>query len=297
MRRTLRTRSAAAICVLGVCALVALYAGLACYKARQYTTTPRQPDITTSPAVIGLAYENVRFPSAANDGVQLTGWWIPNPGSTRAIILVHGRYDNRASHLALARPFFAAGYNVLLFDLRGHGASTPATCTYGLREADDVLGAVHFVESQGVLKGHIGAIGWSLGAASSLLAMQRSPDIAAVVSDSAYADSSPLLARNALRPGLKLAMRLTRGVNVNDVRPDRALADIAAHSTRHVFLIHGAHDDAVPASQFDALRAAGGSAVAEAWLVPEAGHTGAYAADPDQYVARVVAFFARELGG
>jgi fermentation-respiration switch protein FrsA (DUF1100 family) len=151
------------------------------------------------------------------------------------------------------------------------------------------------VEKQGVAAGQIGVIGWSLGAASALLAMQRTPDIAAVVSDSAYADSSPLLARNALRPGLKLALRLTRGVNLNVVRPDRALAHVATTSDRHVFLIHGALDNAVPVSQFEQLRAAGGAAVADAWLVPEAGHTGAYATDPDTYISRVLAFFEREI--
>jgi uncharacterized protein len=292
---TQHRRLAVVASLLAGAALLTVYAGLATYKARDYTTTPRQPAITTSPADVGLAYQAVRFDSAAADGVQLTGWWIPNPSATRAIILVHGRYENRASHLALARPFFDAGYSVLLFDLRGHGESTRATCTYGVKESDDVVGAVAFVETHGVAAGQIGVIGWSLGAASALLAMDRSPDIAAVVSDSAYADSSPLLARNALRPGLKLAMRLTRGVDLNDVRPDRALADVAATSDREVFLIHGGLDNAVPVAQFEKLRAAGGSAIADAWLVPQVGHTGAYAADPNTYIGRVLAFFRRAL--
>jgi uncharacterized protein len=288
-------RRAVAACLLAIAMLLTIYAGLAIYKARDYTTTPRQPAITASPADVGLAFQAVRFASAAGDGVQLAGWWIPNPSAKRAIILVHGRYENRASHLALARPLFDAGYSVLLFDLRGHGESTPATCTYGVKESQDVVGAVAFVETQGVAAGQIGVIGWSLGAASALLAMDRTPDIVAVVSDSAYADSSPLLARNALRPVLKLALRFTRGVNLNDVRPDRALADVAATSDRQVFLIHGALDDAVPVAQFERLRMAGGAAVADAWLVPDAGHTGAYSADPTAYISRVLAFFEREI--
>jgi dipeptidyl aminopeptidase/acylaminoacyl peptidase len=297
LRRALaqRRRLTLAVCLVGATTLLVAYSGLAIYKARDYTTTPRQPAITASPADIGLAFQSVRFASAARDGVQLAGWWIPNPASTRAIIVVHGRYENRASHLALARPFFDAGYSVLLFDLRGHGESTRANCTYGVKESEDVVGAVAFVEAHGVAAGQIGVIGWSLGAASALLAMQRSPDIAAVVSDSAYADSSPLLARNALRPGLKLALRLTRGVNLNVVRPDRALAHVTATSERHVFLIHGALDNAVSVAQFEQLRAAGGAAVADAWLVPDAGHTGAYATDPDTYISRVLAFFEREM--
>jgi dipeptidyl aminopeptidase/acylaminoacyl peptidase len=252
-------------CLAAVVALLAMYAALAVDKARQYTTTPRQPVSNVTPADVGLDFQDVRFSSAAEDNVQLTGWWIPNLAATRAIIVVHGRYENRASHLALARPFYDAGYSVLLLDLRGHGASAPATCTYGLRESDDIVGAVAFLETHGVAAGRIGVIGWSLGAASGLLAMQRSPDIAAVVSDSAYADSAPLLARNLLRPGLKLAMRLTRGVDLNDVRPDHALAQVAATSARHVMLIHGALDTAVPVAQFNTLLAAGGAVVSDSW--------------------------------
>lgn len=289
-----RRRVALAALASALVMLAGLYAELAVYKAFDYTTTPRQPAVTTSPADLGLAFEDVRFPSANADGLRLAAWWIPNPNSDRALILAHGRYQNRASFLALARPLWDAGYSVLLLDLRGHGASAEATCTYGLREADDIVGAARFIEARGVTPGQIGVIGWSLGAASALIAQSRDPDIAAVVSDSAYADAGPLLARNALRPGLQVAMRLTRGVNLNAVRPDQALAHVAA-SGRHVMLIHGAADSAVPVAHFDRLRAAGGPAVSNAWLVPNAGHIGAYASAPDAYAARVVAFFDRAL--
>lgn len=245
----------------GMCAVVALtllYSGLAVYKAFQYTTSA-QPPFATTPADLGLPYESVTFRSAASDALPLSGWWIPKSGSSRAVILVHGRYQNRTTYLSLAKPLWIAGFNVLLFDLRGHGRSPPAPCTYGIQEQWDVVGAVRFARGRGMPAGSIGVIGWSLGAASALMAMRDDPDIGAVVSDSAYANADPLLARNPLRPGLALALRLVRGVDLRRVSPEEA---IRHRDGRPVFLIHGARDDAVPLSQAYRLeRAAGKDAV------------------------------------
>lgn len=273
--------------------LCGVYGALAVYKAYDYTRTPEQPPITATPGDIGLTWEDITFPSADGDQLELRGWWVPSAGSRRVVILVHGRYENRATHLALARPLHDAGFNVLLFDLRGHGESSSAPCGYGLRERWDVSGAVAWARGRGFEAGSIGIIGWSLGAASALMALEETPDIA-VVSDSAYADGEPLLARNALRPGLRLALRLFRGVDLDAVRPDRS---IATAGERRVLLIHGALDTAVPVSHAERLRAAGGASVSDLWVVPDAGHTGAYAVHPDEYAARVIVFFNAELEG
>lgn len=273
-------------------ALVASYAGLSVYKAAQYTTTPRKAFSGETPADFGLSYEDVTFPSAAGDGLTLRGWWVPNAASRRVIILVHGRYENRTSHDALLRPLWDRGYNVLLFDLRGHGQSDAATCTYGLREQWDIVGAVNFVKAKGSPSGSIGVIGWSLGAASALMAMQQTDDLTAVVSDSAYANADPLLAHNALRPGLALAMRLVRGVDLGQVTPEQAIAHIG---NRHVFLIHGNHDQAVPVAQAYRLQQAGGANVTMTWIVPGANHIQAYPNQPTEYLQRVISFFDTEL--
>ncbi len=279
------------VCFL-LLALVASYAGLSDYKAVQYTTTPRQAIGNETPADFGLAYEDVAFSSVASDSVTLRGWWVPNPASRRVIILVHGRYENRTSHDVLLKPLWDAGYNVLLFDLRGHGQSDPAPCTYGLREQWDMVGAVNFAKTKGIPPGGIGVIGWSLGAASALMAMRQTGDIAAVVSDSAYANADPLLARNPLRPGLALAMRLVRGINLDRVRPEQAIAQIGS---RHVFLIHGDQDRAVPVAQAYHLQRAGGANVIMTWIVPGANHIQAYPNQPAEYLRRVLAFFDTEL--
>jgi dipeptidyl aminopeptidase/acylaminoacyl peptidase len=268
--------------------LAATYAGLSVYKAYDYTTTPRQAISSASPADEGLHYENVTFPSAANDGVQLTGWWIPNPNGHRVLILVHGRYQNKAAYLAVAKPLWDAGYSLLLFDLRGHGQSTYVPCTYGIKEQWDVIGAARFAQQKGFAPASLGVIGWSLGGASTLMAMGSTNDFAAAVADSAYANSDPLLARNPLKPGLRLAMRLVRGVNLSQVDPADSIRNL---HNRSIMLIHGANDNVVPLAQERLLERAGGSSIKVNWLVPNAGHVQAASLDRDEYVRRVTAFF------
>jgi pimeloyl-ACP methyl ester carboxylesterase len=273
-------------------ALIATYAALSVYKAVDYTTTPRQPRFETTPADLGLPYEEVAFPSAGSDDVTLRAWWLPNAAIGRVVILAHGRYESRASHLDVAKGLWEHGYSVLAFDLRGHGGSTREPCSYGVRERWDVIGAVRFVEQRGSRPQSFGVLGWSLGAASALLAMAETDDIAALVSDSAYADAEPLLARNALRPGLRIALRLVRDVNLDDVEPERAIAHIGA---RHVLIIHGAADGAVPVAHAERLRQAGGQSVVDTWIVPNAGHIQASRTDPAEYMRRVTSFFDTKL--
>lgn len=149
----------AAALLVAVLAIAAVYSGLAVWKAISYTTTPRQPAISISPAAYGLTFQSVTFPSADATALTLRGWWIPNPHASRAVVLVHGRYQNRADYLPIASALWGRGFNVLLFDLRGHGESAPAPCSYGLREQWDVIGAVEYVTSLGFTRNQIGVIG------------------------------------------------------------------------------------------------------------------------------------------
>jgi dipeptidyl aminopeptidase/acylaminoacyl peptidase len=61
-----------------------------------------------------------------------------------------------------------------------------------------------------------------------------------------------------------------------------------------VLIIHGMEDRQVPAGHARQLYAAAGEPK-ELWIVPGAGHTGSLAQAPEEYAARVVAFFDRWL--
>jgi pimeloyl-ACP methyl ester carboxylesterase len=82
---------------------------------------------------------------------------------------------------------------VLLFDLRGQGASGGNTRSFGLLEANDVLGAVRYLKNfQPQASYYIFALGISDGASAVIAAAARDERIRAVVVDSVHAQLGSL---------------------------------------------------------------------------------------------------------
>jgi dipeptidyl aminopeptidase/acylaminoacyl peptidase len=299
--------------------LSAAYSGFSVYIASQLVYVAPLA-IKQTPASLGLAYREISFP-AREDGLTIRGWLIPGlrpDGSltlTRALILVHGTRQNRTDPamglLDLSGEFVRHGFAVLAFDMRGMGASDPAPISFGEYEQRDVLGAVDFLE-QGMLPYPeldrprvIGGWGVSMGGATLLLAAAREPRIAAVVSDSAYADILPILQREVPKqghvpslflPGAFVASGALYGINYYDVRPVDVIAQIAP---RPLLLIHGDADHYVPPENLPQLTAAalsGPGAIVQTWLVPGADHAQAFHKAGQEYVDRVMGFFTDHLG-
>jgi dipeptidyl aminopeptidase/acylaminoacyl peptidase len=223
------------------------------------------------------------------------------PGAP-ALVFVHGKDACRGAELvvstaALVQSLHAAGFAVLMIDLRGHGGSSTARLTYGARESQDVLGAVDWLRARG--HGRIGVLGASMGAAASLVAAAAEPAIAAVVADSAFADLGDVLRRNYRRktrlPAASFAAstllaRWLTGVDLGRFRPLDAAGALAS---RPVLLIHGEGDRLVPCEHAHRLAGAIGATL---WTTPSRGHLSSYASDPEGYTARVHAFFGSALG-
>lgn len=298
-RRRLRRRAVFLIlAMLLVLAWALAPAGRAVTLVANRASRPA-PDSTHA----GIPVQEVHF--AAADGVKLAGWLAVASPRAPTVVLVHGFKGTRADMLPWARFLFAAGYNVLLYDSRGCGASEGWGIALGAREPEDVLGAVRYLSARPDLTNtHIGALGISLGAGVVILAAAREPAILATVADSAWTDERPQLDRMGSIPLGPLAVPVLPyepalvdhliGAKLADARPLAAIGRIAP---RAVFLIHSA-DDAnatTPLSGERALFAAAGRPKEE-WIAPSGGHTGALAAHPDDYTRRVLAFFAASLG-
>ncbi len=255
-----------------------------------------------TPTSYGLDYREVSF-NGLSDNITLRGWFIPAK-SEKAIIMVHGHGSNRADRevytLRFAADLHRAGYNVLTFDLRGHGRSDGFITSFGQEERKDVLGAWGYLRQAGFEPQHIGIWGWSMGAATTLLAMDdvQGREMRVALLDSGYADlnsqfeSSLAGFPGLLVPGLEVAGQALMGVSSKEVRPSEALSRL---HDRRLFLVHGANDTTVPPWNLAVLVQAGGSNVVETWLVPNAGHALAYRSRPAEYAARAIAFFNKEL--
>lgn len=193
-RRAIRFLLLAAGVVAGLVTAVAFF------FARRITKPPRVP-LWADPLDLGMAYEDVEF--AANDGVRLSGWFIPAKGEGKAkgtLIMVHGWPWNRlgergddalasilgTSHVDLLRLMHGlhnGGYNLVAYDSRSHGMSADGgPASFGFHEANDILGAIRYLRGrEDVDKEKIGIIGFSMGANAVLYALPHATDIKAAL--------------------------------------------------------------------------------------------------------------------
>jgi pimeloyl-ACP methyl ester carboxylesterase len=115
------------------------------------------------------------------DGVTLRGWYLPTPERRRLIVLVHGMWSSWLEMAALGRDLHHGEYDVLLFDLRGHGQSDPSRLTLGRRERADIRAVMNWARAEGFTNDRIGWLGYSMGASTLLLEAAQNPAIQVVV--------------------------------------------------------------------------------------------------------------------
>src|SRR5579863_2489714 len=295
---------AAVICAGVVVLAIVIYLGVGVRAANTWAHPRRNTYFSATPASFNLQYRNVRLPSR-DAGIDISGWWIPRAGSTKAIVMVHGRGENRTTEFydhfldlgAALNTFGGGGFNILMIDLRAHGLSGGEYSAWGVGERLDVEGAVDWVKRQGFQSAAIGALGASLGATACVHATAEDPDISALVVDGAgtndYASIQKSWRRMTGMPQLFLGAgvlmeRLLYGYDMRTLRPVDVLPRLAS---RPVILIYGSKEMSDERRQL--IRAALPSA--ELWVVPGAAHTGSYTAVPQAYLEKVGAFFEKNL--
>lgn len=288
-----RAVGAHALRVLGV--LFAIWLG-ASWTAERATVHPRRWSDGPAPSAVGWAYRDVSFRDSA--GLTLRGWWIPGTRH-RTIVMVHGWTSSRQEPMSRAGYLHGAGYNLLLFDLRGHGTSDGSYTTLGWAEPDDVLAAVRFARRQD--PGSVALLGYSMGASASIEAAARGAGVAAVVEDSGFASLLDVIrhdfTRNTGLPASPFVDPLLAigtadlGVDPARVRP----VNDAARLTVPMLAIVGTADTMVPPAQgYELYRAARGPK--ELLVVPGAGHVAGYRHSPSLYQETVLAFLHAYLG-
>jgi len=257
---------------------------------------PDPPDAPTSPADIGLDFESVRF--TTDDGVTLTGWFVPSARETRtAVIVLHGFSGHRLPELAAFVPWLHERHHVLQFDFRGHGESGPGIVTLGTHERRDVAAAVRFLEGRGL--GPIALFGVSMGAATAIVAAPDLP-VAAVVADAAFAEIHHPIANRMREVGYPLAELGARAIVAGaSLRTRSRLTDplraVSRIAPRPLLLIAPREDQLISWRQSQRLFEAAGEPK-ELMIVEGAGHAEAYAVEPEAYRRRVLEFLARSLG-
>ncbi len=250
---------------------------------------------TFSPFELGLPAEDITFPSL-HEGHQVNGWYVPYPDATTTIIVSPGYRSSKSDVLGLCALLWKVGHNVLVFEYYGHGTVVGMPVTLGYHELNDFLGAVSYAKQRDPLA-RLGAVGYSMGAAVSIIGMARSLDVEALIADSAFATHRRVV-EYAVRRTLHLPfiifdwttdliLWLRAGYHFNQVEP---LRDIGRIAPRPVMIIHGMKDSVVDPHDATLLYAAAGE-TKELWLLQDVEHCGAYFSDRAEYMHRVIAFF------
>jgi alpha-beta hydrolase superfamily lysophospholipase len=166
-------------------AVLLLILGLDRFANRVVQPAPR-PFERTVPE-LGIAHEDLLIPSGDH---ELAAWLLQPEHSQPhepLILLAHGWGANYSVVLRLAEPLAAAGHEVLLFDVRGHGRSEPVPYVTVRHFRDDILSvsryaARRFPDRQLVLVGH------SLGGSAGILAAAEGAPIDGLVLVAAPSD-------------------------------------------------------------------------------------------------------------
>lgn len=248
----------------------------------------------TNPAALGLAYEEVSFPSG-EFGRGIPAYWIPGEPGAITVIAVPTGSAGRGDRLDEIAVYQRAGANVLTFNARG--CMAPVSNSLGYRDADAVGDALAYVRARPDADAdRVGLHGFSAGGATVLMAAARLPELAFVVSQGGYHDFPAQIEQNApyhlplgmgalFRVGALIGYRVMTGDDIGVLRPISVIDQIDAP----ILLIYGTGEPGLDGAR--QMQRAGGERVT-LWEVPGAGHGNYIAVAGADYEARIRRFLA-----
>lgn len=234
-----------------------------------------------------------------SDGYVLHVHLLENPiPSDRYILISHGYTDCHVGSLKYAKTYLDLGFNVITYDLRGHGENAPAFCTYSVREARDLNALI--LDCRGRFPGArvLGLHGESLGAATTVACLGYRPEVDFAVADCGFCEIEPILVQ-----GLKgfhlpawlvhvasLCAKIRYGSFYHEMRP----IDCLPENRIPILFLHGEKDSFIPPEHSHRMWKAT-SGFSEFFLIEGAGHAASVLTDPAAYRAYVEGFLRKVL--
>ncbi|WP_258313517.1 MULTISPECIES: alpha/beta hydrolase [unclassified Paenibacillus] len=265
---------------------------------------PHIDPLSSNPsAAFGASYEDVTFPSL-NESSELSGWYIPAASrlagtdiQRQTIVFSHGYGGNREEIWVplydLAKAAHRLGYSVLMFD---YGYVQPQwNVTGGLRESQELLGAVKYAKDRGAERVYIW--GFSMGAGTALQASLQSKDIDGMILDSTFVLEPETLYHNMKQAAnvpkisqslVHMFFPIINGVSLNQI-PYQKVKETAYSIP--IFFIHSKKDVRAPYEMIQGIftkqRADSGSSL---WLLEDDGHELIYRAHKKTYLQMTTGF-------
>ncbi len=241
-----------------------------------------------------LEKEEVTLPSSF--GYKISGEFIKNYQSAgKTIIFCHGITVSRISEVKYAKIFYTRGWNLFLYDHRGHGKSGGQTITYGYFEKNDLKTVVDYIRQRVGSVPLIGIHGESMGAAILLQYAGMEDNADFYIADCPYSNLWELLAyrmKSDFRLPVFPLMHITdlfirwRGkFRIKDVNPVEDVKKIE----KPVLFVHGQDDHYVPTKMSKEMYAAK-RGLKEIYIAQGAGHAQSLQVDPEKYEKKVFEF-------
>jgi dipeptidyl aminopeptidase/acylaminoacyl peptidase len=288
--------------IIKILILITVFTLIFSYAVLYLNTHQPRYHLTTTPAEIGIDFENISF--ITTDSIKLRGWFIGSQNSLTAptIIIAHGLGASKSDFINLSGFLSSNGFNVLLFDFRAHGESGGKSCSLGLKEQMDITAALDYIISRKNLKNkNIGLYGFSLGGSAGILTASKDLRIKAIVADTPfsrlYTISADVIKRTYHLPSfpfMQLAnvfYRLSFGGWIGQVAPADVIHLI---SPRPILLITSDIDQMTPIYHaLELIRKAGEPK--ELWVIEGATHGGTISMDTERYNQKLFNFFSKAL--
>ena len=222
--------------------------------------------------------EIVWFNSA--DGTRLNGWFFESQlrPAIATIVFFHGNGGNISSVGWMGQRFAKHGFNVLLFDYRGYGASEGVAANEFDLYADGDAAVAFVVNSKGVRPEQIILYGHSLGTTVAADVASRG-NYGAVVLESGFSSASSIAA-SAL-PWLPTWLHF---LGRNRFESARKLANVKSP----ILIAHGDPDTTIPTDEAHLLFASANEPK-KLLIVPGAGHV-VFADAGESYLSQVEQF-------
>ena len=221
------------------------------------------------------------------DGYVLHVQYLKNPKETdKYIIISHGYTDNHIGDLKYADTYLNLGFNVILYDLRGHGENEITFCTYSVREAKDLIELIKDTRQRYSPIEKLGIHGESLGSATSIACLKYKPEIDFAVADCGFSEITSVMQMGLKGMHLPTALvhvasfcaKMKYGFYYHEMRPIDSLKE----NQIPICFIHGEKDDFI-LPQHSILMQKETKGYSELHIIPEATHAASVLTDKEGY--------------
>jgi len=254
------------ICIIMVFSLDQLIERMYRLESKKHRSTPEK---------FNIEFEQVYIPGQ-NDA-QIYGWWILASPEAPTLILVHGWGRNLARVMPNVRELHPIGYNLLAFESRSHGSSSPTKRPTAGTFSEDILTVIDFIDqSSWISSSSIGIVGFSIDGGVAINAASWDARVKSVITVGAMSHPIDVMKLEFQKrnipdfiPWLLFGyIQLRFGINFNNIAPVNQIPKTNAD----ILLIHGDEDETIPLAQGQMLAMAGVPERCRLWVIPGMGH-------------------------